>query len=97
MNLTYLIKRPVITEKSLEATKRNSYTFEVDAGANKDQIKRAMKEIFQVDVVNVRTSIKKPVTKSTGRKKMPGFTATIKKAIIEIKAGQTIKVFETKG
>ena len=57
MNLNYIIKRPIITEKSLEDTKRNCYTFEVDLGATKDQIKVALKQLFKVDAVAVRTSI----------------------------------------
>lgn len=97
MNLKYIIKRPIITEKSLEATKNNCYTFEVAARATKDQIKAAMKSLFEVDAVSVRTIVKQPVSKSTGRRRLPGQTAEIKKAIVEIKPGQTIKVFETKG
>jgi large subunit ribosomal protein L23 len=97
MNLKYVIKKPIITEKSLTATKDNRYTFEVDALANKDQIKSAVKLMFDVDVTAVRTSIKKPVSTRTGRRRLPGTTSLTKKAIVEIKQGQTIKVFETKG
>ena len=97
MNLNFVIKRPIITEKSLEATKRNCYTFEVDCAATKDQIKAAMKQLFKVDAVGVRTSITKPVSKTTGKRRIPGETSQTKKAIVEIKSGQSIKVFETKG
>ena len=97
MDLKYIIKRPIITEKSLEATKDNRFTFEVDVRATKNQIITAVETTFKVDVVNVWTSTKKSTHRSTGRKRLPGNTATIKKAIVEIKAGQTIKVFETKG
>lgn len=97
MNLKFVIKRPVITEKSLEETKQNRYTFEVAAHASKDQIKAAVKALFNVDAVSVRTSTKKPVTTSTGKRRLPGETALMKKAIVELKAGQSIQVFETKG
>lgn len=97
MDLKYIIKRPIITEKSLEATKDNRYTFEVDVHASKNQIAVAIATMFKVDVVGVKTSIKKPTRVSTGKKRLPGNTPSIKKAIVEIKAGQTIKVFETKG
>lgn len=97
MNITSIIKRPIITEKSLAATKDNVYTFEVAKEATKYQIKIALKQLFDVDAVAVRTTIKKPVSVSKGRKRMPGKTSTIKKAIVEIKQGQSIKVFETKG
>ena len=56
-----------------------------------------MKAAFQVDAIAVWTSTKKPVSRSTGRRRLPGETPTSKKAIVEIKAGQSIKVFETKG
>ena len=97
MDLKYVIKRPIITEKSLTATKDNRYTFEVAAGATKDQIKETVHAAFQVDAVAVWTSTKKPVARSTGRRRLPGETAQIKKAVVEVKAGQSIKVFETKG
>ncbi len=97
MNLKYVIKRPIITEKSLADTKDNKYTFEVAAGASKDQIKAAIKSAFQVDVVAIRTAIKKPTTTSTGKRRMPSETAETKKAIVQLKPGQSIKVFETKG
>lgn len=94
MNLAHLIKRPIITEKSLEATKLNRYTFEVNAKATKNQIKQAVTEQFNVDVIRVSTSIIKGVIKRTGRRRLPTMKPNIKKAIIEIKKGQTIKVFE---
>ena len=97
MNLNYIIKRPIITEKSLEATKNNCYTFEVDYSATKDQIKASIKQLFKVDAITVRTLIAKPISKSNGKRRLPGFTSTSKKAIVQLKSGQTIKVFETKG
>lgn len=97
MNIRTIIRKPIITEKSLSITKDNNYTFEVDKNATKDQIKVALKKMFQVDVIAIRTSIKKPKSVSTGKRRLPGKTNTIKKAIAQIKPGQTIKIFETKG
>jgi len=97
MNVNYILKKPIITEKSLTATKDNCYTFEVVAGATKDQIKAALKSAFQVDVISIRTSIKKPVQTSTGKRRLPSKTNKTKKAVVCLKAGQTIKVFEVKG
>lgn len=97
MNIASIIKKPVITEKSLSVTKDNVYTFEVAKEATKQQIKVAIKQMFDVDAVNVRTTIKKPVSTTVGRKRMPSKTSAIKKAIVKIKQGQSIKVFETKG
>ena len=51
-----VIKRPIITEKSLSLLDENKYTFEVDKNANKPEIKAAIEEIFDgVKVKKVRT------------------------------------------
>ncbi len=97
MNLNTVIKRPIITEKSLSITKDNNYTFEVAKEATKNQIKAAVKQVFAVDAVAVRTITKQSVSKSSGRRRLPSKTAATKKAIVQIKEGQSIKVFETKG
>jgi large subunit ribosomal protein L23 len=95
MNIAHLIKKPVITEKSLEAVKLNHYTFEVDVRANKHQIKQAIEDHFKVDVIAVSTTINRGVIKRTGRRRLPRIQSDIKKAIVEIKPGQKIKVFES--
>ena len=51
-----IIKRPIITEKSMSLLDENKYTFEVDKNANKPEIKAAIEEIFDgVKVKKVRT------------------------------------------
>jgi large subunit ribosomal protein L23 len=51
-----IIKRPIITEKSMELIEENKYTFEVDKNANKPEIKQAVEAIFDgVKVKKVRT------------------------------------------
>ena len=51
-----IIKRPIITEKSMSLLDENKYTFEVDKNANKPEIKAAIEEIFEgVKVKKVRT------------------------------------------
>ena len=53
-----IIKRPLVTEKTTRLQEElNQYAFEVDARANKIQIKHAIEEIFNVDVVKVATMI----------------------------------------
>ena len=58
MNLTShdIIRKPVITEKSMAAMAENKYTFIVHISANKSQIKRAVEEVFNVKVADVKTS-----------------------------------------
>ena len=88
-----ILKRPLITEKStLEKDRYNNLYFEVDRRANKVEIKKAVEEIFKVDVVKVRTCIVKGKRKRVGRfvTKTPDW----KKAIVTIKPGQRVEFFE---
>ena len=93
MNLHDIIQRPVVTEKSSIAREEaNIATFRVDPQATKHEIRRAVEELFDVKVMNVRTmqqpGKKKRVGKSVGRK--PAW----KKAIVELAEGQAIEFFE---
>ena len=50
-----IIRKPVITEKTMNDMAQNKYTFIVDINSNKSQIKRAVEEVFGVKVANVQT------------------------------------------
>ena len=50
-----IIRRPIITEKSMDQVADRKYTFEVAKNANKIQIKKAVEEIFKVEVAKVTT------------------------------------------
>ena len=82
MNLLDVIKRPVITEKSMNAMEENKYTFEVDTRANKTLVKQAVEAAFDVkdkdvNIVNVR-----PKFKRMG--KYAGYTKKRRKAIVTL-------------
>ena len=93
MTIYDIIKKPIITEKS-ELLRRNfnRYTFEVDKAANKVEIREAVEKIFNVKVLDVNTTIVKPKMKRHGIKVY--YTAPRKKAIVELKEGDSIKYFE---
>jgi large subunit ribosomal protein L23 len=97
MHMNTIIRRPIVTEKSLTDTKLNKYTFEVEPGATKSQIKAAVTAAFNVDVVGINTVKSKPEPRRTGRRRLPAMTAATKKAVVQIKAGQSIPLFETTG
>ena len=83
---------PLISEKSYDRiADSNSYTFFVNSNANKPEIKRAVQELFDVDVLSVNTMYRK------GKKKRFGFVfgqqSTRKIAIVSLKDGQTIEAF----
>ena len=95
MTQTHIVKRPVITEKSLLlASQQNVYTFEVDRLANKNQIAEAVEGMYGVDVERVRTIKKQRTAKTTGRKRLKTITAQTKKALVSLKEGQVIEVFD---
>jgi len=88
--------RPLVTEKMTDITeKKGKYGFVVDIRANKIQIARAIKEKFDVDVVDVRTIRHKGKKKTQFTKKgrFEGRTPKFKKAIITLKKDQTIDIF----
>ncbi len=87
-----VIKRPLITEKTMNLTAVGKYAFEVDPNANKIEIARAVEEIFGVEVVKVNTVNVKPKTKRLGR--FEGKTGGMKKAYVTLKPGQRIQIFE---
>ncbi len=85
-----ILKPPHITEKATELATQNQYVFKVDSKANKIEIKKALQDIYQVDVLNVRIINVLPKRKRLG--KIKGWKTGYKKAIIKIKKGQTIEV-----
>ncbi len=90
-----ILRRPIITEKtSYQSGKLNQYVFEVDRKATKAQIKEAVETLFDVDVVHVNVT-NAPAKRSRRRNRRllvrrPGY----KKAIVALKPGDTIDVFE---
>jgi large subunit ribosomal protein L23 len=87
------IVRPVVTEKSSAAYQvRKEYAFEVHPTANKHQIREALESLFGVTVTAVRTMQMRRNTVVRGKTK--GLTARWKKAIVTLKDGDTLPVFE---
>lgn len=87
-----ILKRPVITEKSTDLLQNNKYTFIVDLNANKVEIKKAVEELFKVKVENVNTiRYKGRMKRVRGRL---GRTSDFKKAIVTLKDGDKIEIFE---
>ena len=96
LSATQIILRPVISEKSMDQSTVNKYTFAVADEANKLQIKAAVEELFKVTVlnVNVLTSKRKEKSRNRRRGRQVGYTSPWKKAVVTIKAGDSIEFFE---
>lgn len=87
-----VVLRPLVTEKSLANSERNNtYTFQVRESANKVQIRNAIERIFNVKVTDVRTQRYLGKTRRMGRH--VGATSSWKKAIVQVKEGQTIDFY----
>ncbi len=94
----HLIKKPIITEKSLlQANRDNTYTFEVDREASKTQIQKAIEKIFEVEVLSVNTVIRPSKRKRVGKKRKMKLYPAKKKALVKLKEGQTIDLFDLGG
>ena len=92
MDTKYLeiIKAPLITEKSRDRETLNQYSFKVSPKASKIEIKEAIEKIFKVDVLEIRTQNMPVKKKRVGR--YTGLSNRCKKAIVTLKAGQTIEM-----
>ena len=87
------IVRPLITEKSSAAYQdRGEYTFEVHPDATKPQIRSAIEQLFGVKVTGVWTSNVRGKEKRMG--KTVGHRPNWKKAIVTLRDGDTIEIFE---
>ena len=92
MNYEDILIEPVVSEKATALREQNKYVFIVRPEATKTQIKEAVKRLFKVDVVNCTTmNVLGKMKRLRGK---PGRTSSYKKAIVRIKEGQTIAVFE---
>lgn len=90
-----VLKRPIITEKSMKLAQNNLYTFEVDKNANKIQIGKKVAEKFGVKVISVKTINVKGEIKSQKRVRKLYRAAGFKKALVKISKGEKIAIFET--
>lgn len=87
-----VILKPIISEKSYDLITQSKYTFKVDKKATKLDIRRAVEVIFKVDVTDVNTSNHKGKRKRQGA--TSGYRSNWKKAVVSLKEGQKIEIFE---
>lgn len=86
----FLIKKPLITEKSTDLNKLGKYVFVVKFGATKPEIKKAVREIYKVDATGVNI-----VNRPAKRKRVGNFRgkqAGYKKAVVTLRSGQKIEL-----
>lgn len=87
-----IIKRPLITEKSMQLVEQqNKYTFEVDKRANKIQVKKAIEELFEVKVTKVNIINTTPKKKRVGQ--YVGYKNELTKAVVTLTKEDKIEIF----
>ncbi len=91
MEPSQVIVRPVVSEKSFALAEAGKYTFRVHDRAHKTQIRQAVEQLFDVHVLEVRTASVKSKPKRRGH--TSGRTRHWKKAIVQVREGETIPIF----
>ena len=90
-----VILRPVVSEKTVGLNENGVYTFVVDPGANRVQIRQAVEQLFGVRVAKVNTLNRKGKRKRNRRTFTYGSRPDIKRAIVTLAAGDRIDLFES--
>jgi large subunit ribosomal protein L23 len=88
-----VIIAPVVSEKSYELLDEGRYTFVVHASANKTEIKQAVEKVFGVKVASVNTMNRQGKRKRFGL--VMGQRPRQKRAVVTLREGETIDIFET--
>jgi large subunit ribosomal protein L23 len=91
MDPSQVIIRPIVSEKTFALAEAQKYTFRVHDKAHKTQIRQAVEQLFDVHVVEVRTASVKSKPKRRGH--TSGRTRSWKKAIVQVREGETIPIF----
>ena len=93
MDIYSIIKAPLLTEKAtLAKESQNVYAFRVKLDADNPAIRSAVEALFKVEVISVKTLVQRGKMKRRGR--YVGKKPNWKKALVEIKQGQSIEFFE---
>ena len=87
-----VLRRPLVTEKGTLLQERSKYVFEVALTANKTQVKEAVERAFEVKVTAVNIIRKRGTMRRIGPRRVR--TADQKKAVVTLRPGDTIQIFE---
>jgi large subunit ribosomal protein L23 len=85
---------PVISEKSMSDASKGRYTFKVETRATKKEIKKEVEEKFKVNVLKTSTISIKGRSLKKGTKRLEVVLSPFKKAIVLLKEGQKISIFD---
>jgi len=91
VDASQILLAPIVSEKSYAGTSVGKYTFRVHEDAHRTQVRQAVEQLFDVKVERVNVSMVQPKPKRRGahRGKRPGW----KKAIVQLRQGDSIEIF----
>ena len=92
MDASQVLLAPIVSEKSYAGTSVGKYTFRVHDDAHRTQVRQAVEQLFDVQVVRVNIVKVQPKPKRRGQ--IRGTRHGWKKAIVQLKPGYTIEFFE---
>lgn len=92
--MNHIVRRPIITEKSVGNANKGVYTFEAHKDARKDEIKKEIERIFNVTVTEVRSIIMHGKTHRVGKRRTALKAADWKKVFVTLKKGERIDLFD---
>ncbi len=92
-----IIIKPLLTEKTLRLASQHLYTFLVDPSASKHQVKFALEQMYPVHVTRINISKRHVSARRTGSKRILGASSTRKVAVLQLKSGESLDLFEIKG
>lgn len=92
-----IIISPLITEKSMSDAATGKFSFRVAKSANKNEIKKEIEKRFSVNITHISTSILKGKKVRVGARRAEKDISDTKKAIVTVKKGQKIGLFELGG
>ena len=92
MHLYEVLRRPLITEKNTALQAQGKYAFEIAKDSNKQQVKQAVEKAFNVRVIAVNVMTVPGKMRRIGRQRV--LTQSWKKAIVTLKLGDKIEIFE---
>ena len=94
MSSLNIILSPLISEKSMNDVAKNRYTFKVAVSANKHSIRKAIEDQFKVNVIKISTITTKGRSVRGGARRTEILKQPFKKAIVTLKTGEKISLFE---
>ena len=95
MDLNFVLKKPLVTEKSTILNSQGGYIFQVDGQATKGEIKKAVEKFFKVKVSRVRTINVAGKSRRALKTRKQVQQTDWKKAMVFLKEGGKIDLFET--